>query len=72
MCTGLAAPAFQSAFGTPLAFRVLQSAAMGGWGASIVSGVVSIGSLVVNGAVGLMKKKRIDEDKSVEEREGHV
>jgi hypothetical protein len=46
---GLAA-GFQSLFGTPWLFRVLQSAAMGGWGAALVQGIVrafSAGGLVL-------------------------
>lgn len=46
-----AAPAFHSALGTPLMFRLMQSAAMGGWRAPIVCGVVSAGSAAVNGAL---------------------
>jgi hypothetical protein len=37
-------------FGTPWLFRVLQSAAMGGWGSALVSGIVrafSAGGLVL-------------------------
>ncbi|KAG9943029.1 hypothetical protein KCU85_g8985, partial [Aureobasidium melanogenum] len=46
---GLAA-GFQSLFGTPWIFRVLQSAAMGGWGAALVQGIIrafSAGGLVL-------------------------
>lgn len=57
------ASVFQSVFGTPIGFRLLQSAAMGGWGASIVGGVVSAGSLVANSVVGLVCKKKLDEEK---------
>jgi hypothetical protein len=40
---------FQSAAGTPLFFRVTQSAAMGGWGASIVNGIVQGGGAMMGG-----------------------
>ncbi|KAH0027933.1 hypothetical protein KCU78_g3806, partial [Aureobasidium melanogenum] len=46
---GLAA-GFQSLFGTPWIFRVLQSAAMGGWGSALIQGLVrafSAGGLVL-------------------------
>ncbi|THW89941.1 hypothetical protein D6D15_04912 [Aureobasidium pullulans] len=46
---GLAA-GFQGWFGTPWVFRVLQSAAMGGWGSALIQGIVrafSAGGLVL-------------------------
>jgi hypothetical protein len=49
--TGSIAAWFQSAAGTPLLFRIPQSAAMGGWSASIVNGVVQGGAAVM-GVVG--------------------
>ena len=60
---GLAAPAFQSTFGTPLVFRLMQSAAKGGWGASVVNGFVTGGSLVANGAMCLLQKKVHEKEK---------
>ncbi|THX83474.1 hypothetical protein D6D05_03541 [Aureobasidium pullulans] len=46
---GLAA-GFQGWFGTPWLFRVLQSAAMGGWGSALIQGIVrafSAGGLIL-------------------------
>jgi hypothetical protein len=50
MYIGSLAAGFQSWFGTPWLFRVLQSAAMGGWGSALVQGIVrafSAGGLVL-------------------------
>ena len=69
---GLAAPAFQSTFGTPLVFRLMQSAAMGGWGASVVNGIVTGGSLVANGAMCLLQKKVHDEERVHEKEKVHT
>ncbi|KAF2719450.1 hypothetical protein K431DRAFT_305193 [Polychaeton citri CBS 116435] len=43
---GSAAAGFQSTFGTNFAFRIAQSAAMGGYGAPVVTGVTSASSFV--------------------------
>ncbi|CAK4031581.1 Hypothetical predicted protein [Lecanosticta acicola] len=49
---GYLAPAFQSAFGTPTYFSALQSAAMNGWGVSVVNGAVQVSAI----ATGIMSE----------------
>ncbi|KAF2158777.1 hypothetical protein M409DRAFT_61365 [Zasmidium cellare ATCC 36951] len=44
---GWLAAAFQSMYGTPLAFSTLQSAAMGGWGVAIVNSIIQASATVV-------------------------
>lgn len=61
------ASTFQSIYGTPLAFRALQSAAMGGWNAAIVNGIVQGGAMVVAGISALFKSKQSEMIKEKED-----
>ncbi|KAG2170000.1 hypothetical protein JADG_009739 [Aureobasidium aubasidani] len=68
---GLAA-GFQGWFGTPWVFRVLQSAAMGGWGSALIQGIVrafSAGGLVLALIKNILGRDEEGEDHE-EENEG--
>ena len=56
--SGTAAAGFQSSFGTPIVFRILQSAAMGGYGAPVVAGLTQVVSFAGAAAVGIFGKAK--------------
>ncbi|KAK4495391.1 hypothetical protein PRZ48_013722 [Zasmidium cellare] len=57
---GSLAAAFQSMFGTPLSFSVLQSAAMGGYGVPIVNGIIRASAAAVKVGYFVLGKDRND------------